>query len=237
MEGIQDYSLVTAAAVSICGSSAVNAMGSTIAAKKDAIFYPIAVMGLFTVPLIPLMPVLFDKLLRLKFGWNDDQGGAWIGGTIDTTGAVMASASIINSEARTSAAIVKMLQNCLIGPICLGVILVSFCRKRTETKMSNSSIIKMLWERFPKFVLGFFLVCGFLTVMPQSEWKTRVIGLSLVASNWFETIGFVCIGLNIRVAEMITKVGVAKLIPFYIVAQMIDMLTTGILVYYAFRLQ
>lgn len=44
--------------------------------------------------------------------------GAWFGGCVDSTGAVIASASIYNDpQAVSTAAVVKMMQNVLIGPI------------------------------------------------------------------------------------------------------------------------
>jgi hypothetical protein len=82
-----DYSMTMASAISICGSSAANAVGSTIKARKDAMFYSIAVMSLFTVPAIPLMPILYQNVLNPYLGFTDEMGGAWIGGSIDTTGA------------------------------------------------------------------------------------------------------------------------------------------------------
>jgi len=242
-----DYSIVMAGAVSICGTSAANAIGSTVGASKLAISYPIAVMSFLTVPMIPSLPILFKSWLTKSYSWTSGQGGAWIGGTIDTTGAVLASSAIISEECKNSAAVVKMLQNCLIGPICLVLLLIWIKNKKDEEKKKEeeeeeeeegskqitcSSASKMLWERFPKFVLGFFLVCGFITALPNSEWKARAIALSLVASAWFETLGFVCIGLNIQLTEMVTKIRFLKLIPFYIVGQALDMITTGIVVNY-----
>jgi len=124
-------SIVLSAATSICGASAANAVGSTLNASKDAITYSIAIMGIFTVPLIPLMPIIHAQVLN-KFinGWNDSVCGAWIGGSIDTTGAVIASAAIVSDEAKTVAAVVKMLQNCLTGPICLGLAVAQLLKKK-----------------------------------------------------------------------------------------------------------
>src|SRR5690606_36948583 len=104
-------------------ASAANAVGSAIGASKNAVGYGIAVMSLFTVPLIPTLPLLFEKCLGPALDLNDSVGGAWIGGSVDTTGAVVASADIIGEEAKSAAATVKMLQNCIIGPVCLVVAL------------------------------------------------------------------------------------------------------------------
>lgn len=239
-----DYSLIMAAAVSVCGSSAANAVGTTIGATKDQMNYPIAIMSFFTVPMIPLMPIFFEHVFQESFGWTEEQGGGWIGGSVDSTGAVIASASMLGEDAKSSAAIVKMLQNCLIGPICLIIIIArqySSSKDPEETPINAGippkkiGIVSMLWERFPKFVLGFFLVCGLLTAATDSDWKTRTISTCLAFSSWFETIGFVCIGLNIQIGEMISKMGVLKLIPLYVTGQLLDCVTTAIAAYYALQ--
>ncbi len=47
--------------------------------------------------------------------------GAWIGGTIDTTGAVIAAGALYDDTAMTAAAIVKLAQNVLIGIAAFGL--------------------------------------------------------------------------------------------------------------------
>ncbi|KAF2073588.1 hypothetical protein CYY_005105 [Polysphondylium violaceum] len=237
----RDMSIVAAAAVSICGSSAAKAIGSTIRAKEDAKNYPIAVMALWTVAFIPTMPPMYTKWMKEKFAWSSLQAGAWIGGTIDTTGAVVACAALIDDEAKQSAAIVKMLQNCLIVPICLGVLIWSIYfninpvdPKAPPKRPTLTGVLKIVLERFPKFVLGFFILCIFLTVLPNADWKTHLNNTSLLGSTWFETVGFVCIGLNIDIVNLLGNGAVLKLSVFYLAAQSFDTLTTGLLSNFAF---
>ncbi len=47
-------------------------------------------------------------------------GGAWIGGTIDSTGAVAAAGEMVGPVARDVAATIKMIQNILIGVVAFG---------------------------------------------------------------------------------------------------------------------
>ena len=110
-------SLITAAALAICGTSAASAVASALAVPTESQMTttPIAVMSLLTVPCIVALPPLGAAL-----GLSLPVVGAWIGGSVDTTGAVIASASIAGPGALQTAAVVKMLQNTLICFVALG---------------------------------------------------------------------------------------------------------------------
>jgi uncharacterized membrane protein YadS len=48
-------------------------------------------------------------------GISPEVGGAWLGGTIDSTGAVVAAGALLGENAEKVAAVAKMIQNILIG--------------------------------------------------------------------------------------------------------------------------
>lgn len=104
-------------------------------------------MSLLTIPCIPTLP--FANV-------DDSVLGAWIGGSVDSTGAVLASAGLRNSDCAHIAIIIKMLQNILIGVIAL---FVTFLWNKTCQA-------KILWTKFPKFVLGFSVVALITTFLP-----------------------------------------------------------------------
>jgi uncharacterized membrane protein YadS len=85
---------------------------------------------------------------------NEIVGGAWIGGTIDSTGAVVAAGATLGKAAADVAATVKMIQNILIGVTAFGIASywVTFVEKDPHGKRPHVSEI---WIRFPKFVWGF----------------------------------------------------------------------------------
>jgi len=97
--------------------------------------------------------------------------------------------------------------------------------------------MNLLWDKFPKFVLGFIITCLFVSwVIVPKDWSKACINLCLYFSGWFEAMGFVCIGINIQFTEMIKKSKlISRLIPLYIIGQSIDLCTTGILAFYAFK--
>ena len=81
-------------------------------------------------------------------------GGAWIGGTIDSTGAVAAAGAMLGDVALKSATIVKMIQNVLIGVFAFGIAL--FWVTNVEQDENSPRVgISEIWIRFPKFIIGF----------------------------------------------------------------------------------
>ncbi|KAI8092740.1 uncharacterized protein BX664DRAFT_328023 [Halteromyces radiatus] len=105
-------SIIMSGATFICGSSAAIALGSAMGVphKTDM---PIAIISIFTIPSIIALPYIAKSL-----EFDPNVAGAWFGGCVDSTGAVIASASIYNDpQAISTSAVVKMMQNVLIGPL------------------------------------------------------------------------------------------------------------------------
>ena len=146
-------SIVVAGATCICGSSAATALSSSIHAPKyedQTCKAIIAIMGVFNAPLMPLMP-----LAKTVFDANAAVVGAWIGGSIDSTGQVVAAAEMGGADVLKTAVIIKMAQNILIGPLCL--FFTGYFQKSFEPRI--------LVTRFPLFVVGFFLTSTITTVI------------------------------------------------------------------------
>jgi uncharacterized membrane protein YadS len=146
-------SIVVAGATCICGSSAATALSSSIheAGFEDtACKAIIAIMGVFNAPLMPLMP-----LAKTVFNANPAVVGAWIGGSIDSTGQVVASAEMGGSDVLKTAVIIKMAQNILIGPLCLFF----------TGYFQGSFEPRILINRFPLFVVGFFFTSTVTTII------------------------------------------------------------------------
>lgn len=86
----KEMSLMLSSAVSICGVSAAVATAGAIKGDKTKLSYVVSLVLVVAVPMILIMPGL-AKLMGLP----EDMAGAWIGGTIDTTGAVAATGAYI----------------------------------------------------------------------------------------------------------------------------------------------
>ena len=77
--------------------------------------------------------------------------GAWFGGNVDTTAAVVGAGTIYGETAQQIASIVKQTQNVLIGVVAF--LLALYFTTVVEGKKEKPSA-SIIWQRFPKFVLG-----------------------------------------------------------------------------------
>jgi len=184
---------VMASAVSICGVSAAIAAAGAVQARKEEVTYIATLVILTALPLMVLMPVLAGAL-----NLTPAVAGAWFGGNIDTTAAVVGAGTIFNPKAQEVAAVVKLTQNVLIGFAAFGLALY-FATIVNRGKDGARPGPRLIWERFPKFVLGFVLVSVLVTV--------EVIGAPLAkeidtAGKWLFTLAFVCIGLDFSLADL-----------------------------------
>jgi uncharacterized membrane protein YadS len=203
-----DECIVTSCALAVCGSSAAMAIGNMMRVPKDFLNALIAIMSLLTVPQIPILPLFL-------FQMSPQVLGAWIGGSVDSTGAVIASASLsANQEVITFAIMIKMLQNLLIGPLTL---VLSIMWYRTKNWI-------ILWDKFPKFIIG-FLIVSLLSSALKAWSSLDVTHNSFILSEWFSCISFVLIGMDLDLFDQ--KLCAYKhLVPLYLFGQTVDLVTT-----------
>jgi uncharacterized membrane protein YadS len=260
-------SMIAAGGISICGSTAAVTLADIFNdhqnPNQNAEFVKvlITIMTLATIPLIPLFPIVLSAL-----GTGPDRGGAWIGGSVDSTGGVAATASLAGPRVLHPAMIIKMLQNLLIGPIALCV---TICEQeepliRDEAERDHPKLVasfalpsaggsprllpleregswiskrstkwfKILWDKFPKFVLG-FCATAVVTSSLDASLRDSVIANAFVLCEWFNGLAFVLIGLNINLRD-IWKASwasnrqsfVSRLLMFYLFGQSVDLCTT-----------
>ncbi len=189
-----------AAAVSICGVSAAIAAAGAVAARKEQLVYVTGLVILFALPSIFIQPWLAQQL-----GLSQVVAGAWIGGNIDTTAAVTAAGSIVGEDALKVAAIVKQTQNAMMGLVAF--LLTVYFVYRVERKPGTSVGIGVLWQRFPKFILGFVVASAIGTwfVTAASNQAAASATLKIAGSDlrvWLFTLAFVCIGLDLKVVSL-----------------------------------
>lgn len=189
---------VLATGVSVCGVSAAIAGAGAVLAKKEHLTYVISMVVAFALPLMFIQP-LTARLLHLP----DAVAGAWIGGNIDTTAVVVAAGSLYSQEALKVASVVKLSQNALIGLVAflLSLYYVLYMAKHTDS--SGAKIPKkpspiLIWQRFPKFVLGFIFVSVLVSL--------GLISGSYVASidaarKWFFAMAFASIGITFNIRD------------------------------------
>ena len=108
--------ITLASATSVCGTSAAIATGAASNCKKTDLTMAVSISIIFTV-----LMMVFEPIIIKATGMSPIMGGALIGGTVDSTGAVAVAGSTLGGEAEKAAVLVKMIQNILIGFIAFFV--------------------------------------------------------------------------------------------------------------------
>lgn len=183
---------VMASAVSICGVSAAIAAAGAVQARKEEVTYITTLVILTALPLMVLMPIAANAL-----GLSPTVAGAWFGGNIDTTAAVVGAGTIHGEQTQQVAAVVKMAQNVLIGFAAFALALYFAVSVQGDRQGRPSASV--IWQRFPKFVIGFAIV----SILASLDVFTPALLADLkTASKWAFTLAFLCIGLEFRVSAL-----------------------------------
>ena len=226
----EELALMLSSAVSICGVSAAIATAGAINGDSKKLSYVVSLVLIVALPMLILMPLAATYL-----GLNPAQAGAWLGGTIDTTGAVVASGSILGEVALKYCTIVKFSQNVLLGFAALAIsIFWAFRSKKSGENVEKQKVdFKLIWERFPKFVLGFIAVSLLFSfvVSPASVAATKD-SLKSIQTAFF-ALAFVGIGLETDFSVLI-KTGNGRPAWAFIIAQSFNIIFTLIISYFLF---
>jgi len=205
-----------AAGASVCGVSAVVAVGRVVEARDTALTFAAATILLFDVVTLAAFPLAGEWL-----GLTGRQFGVWAGLSMYSTGPVAAAGFAFSPEAGQWATVTKLARNSLLGGVAVAYSVAYASRSATEPG------VRRLWSEFPKFLLGFVLVAaiansGLLSAAALASITTVSDGLFLVA--------FVGLGLSIRVRELRT-VGVTP-----VAALLVHLLVVSALTLTAVRL-
>lgn len=193
----EELGVMMATAVSICGVSAAIAACGAIQGDRKKLSYVTSLVLIVAVPMMVLMPWAVKA-------WSIPElvAGAWMGGTLDTSGSVVAAGQQISEAAMKTGVIVKFSQNVLIG-VAAFVLSVWWTLRSSGAKAEKPSA-RVIWERFPKFVLGFVaasLVFSF--VLDPGLVKAVKPTLNGLRNFWF-ALAFVSIGLETHFGDLIT---------------------------------
>ena len=221
----REMSTMLASAVSICGVSAAIATCGAIKGDSKKLSYVISLVLVVAIPMMYFMPYIAKWL-----GLSPEVAGAWMGGTIDTTGAVVASGSVLGETAEKYSVIVKFSQNVLLGIAAFAISIYWSYKGKDHREKPTAGV---LWERFPKFVLGFVLASlVFSFAMPLGMAKS-VGSVTKDLQGTFFAIAFVCIGLETRFKDIFNK-SFKKPLWSFLIAQGFNIVLTLIVAYLLF---
>lgn len=196
-----EIAMMISSAVSICGVSAAIATAGAIKGDSKKLSYVISMVLITAIPMMIFMPIIAHK-----FHFSQEVTGAWLGGSIDTTGAVVASGSLVGEVALKISTIVKFSQNVLLGLAAFAIsIYWTYTKHPSAQDKDTKPTLKVIWERFPKFVLGFIgaslLFSFFLSPAAAATVKDSLKNLQ---GLWF-ALAFTSIGLETNFADLFNE--------------------------------
>jgi len=244
-----EWAAPLASGISICGVSAAIATGAAIRARP---IVPIMVSSL--VVIFAVVELLFLPFLAQHFLYHEPLvAGGWMGLAVKTDGAAIASGTIADSLIRAkalaatgvqyqegwvtmTATTVKVFIDAFIG-IWSFILAVIWCSK-IEPKQGGKVRAAEIWERFPKFVVGYFLTF-ILLLLVCLKWPAQVaIAKAATASaDVFRVLFFVLAFFTIGVVSNFRKLweeGIGRLAAVYVVCLFGFIIWIGLLISWLF---
>ena len=218
--------ITVSADMSVSGVSAAIAVAAACRAKKEELTLAVGISIIFTSIMMFLMPA-FAKAV----GMHPVLAGAWMGGTIDSTGSVVAAGALLGPVAMEVAATIKMIQNIMIGFVAFCV--AAYWATRVERApgtidLSFTGAMREIWSRFPKFILGFIgasIIFSIIHGMLGQDMGRVVIDNGVIRGwtsglqGWFFCLAFVSIGLSTDFRELKHLFAGGKPVTLYVVGQ------------------
>jgi uncharacterized integral membrane protein (TIGR00698 family) len=215
-----ELTMMIASAVSICGVSAAIATSGAIKGDSKKLSYVISMVLITAIPMMLFMP-----WLAKYFGFSQEVTGAWLGGSIDTTGAVVASGTMVGETALKISSIVKFSQNVLLGLAAFAISVYWTYKKKEGISEEAKPSLGVIWQRFPKFVVGFMLASILFSFFIPAAVIDGVKGsLKNLQGLWF-ALAFTSIGLETNFADLFGKQSKTPLYAF-LIAQLFNIIVT-----------
>ncbi|MBE8719451.1 YeiH family protein [Sphingobacterium pedocola] len=226
----KEMSLMLSSAVSICGVSAAIATSGAIKGDSKKLSYVISLVLITAIPMMIFMPYIAEWL-----GLSQEVTGAWLGGSIDTTGAVVASGSLVGEEALEISTIVKFSQNVLLGIAAFAIsIYWTYTKSVNDEIQQEKPTLKIIWDRFPKFVIGFVFASLLFSFAVSSETNALVKdSLKSLQGLWF-ALAFTSIGLETNFKDLFGQENKKPLYAF-LIAQTFNVIVTLVVALILFK--
>jgi uncharacterized membrane protein YadS len=210
------FGAVLGAAGSVCGVSASIAVGGSISAKKEEIAVGISIVSIWAIVMIFFLPMASNFI-----GLHPGVAGAWIGTSEFADAAGFAAAAAIPVPHGTDSAInaftlMKVIgRDIWIGIWCFILSFIAVLRWDKKEGLVGTQRVgaRVIWDRFPKFVLGFIAAVlimsavaalGFPTTeLFEKTLQPQVINPIKSLRTWAFVLTFLCIGLTTRFKDLI----------------------------------
>jgi uncharacterized integral membrane protein (TIGR00698 family) len=224
-----ELTMMISSAVSICGVSAAIATSGAIKGDSKKLSYVISIVLVTAIPMMVFMP-----MIAKYFNFPEEVTGAWLGGSIDTSGAVVASGTLVGETALKISTIVKFSQNVLLGLAAFAIsVYWTYTHNNSAEAKASKPTLSVIWERFPKFVLGFILASIVFSFFITSEVRDGVKdSLKNLQGIWF-ALAFTSIGLETNFKDLLQNNSRKPLYAF-LIAQFFNVIVTLIIAFLLF---
>ncbi|MFA4904113.1 MAG: putative sulfate exporter family transporter [Desulfobaccales bacterium] len=223
-----DFAAMLSSGVAICGVSAAIATAGAIKGDPKKLSYVTSLVLVCAIPMLILQP-----MIAKWWGMPDAVAGAWLGGTLDTSGSVVAAGALISEVAMKVGVIVKMSQNVLIGVAAFILSVVWTFKGRTAAGVEEKPSLMEIWYRFPKFILGFIISSLVFSFLLDPKTVSAVKGSLGGLRTWWFALAFTSIGLETHFGDLV-KMGGGRPAAAFFIAQGVNVFWTLILAYLLF---
>jgi len=244
----REWSAPLASGISICGVAASIATGGAIRARPAV---PVLVSSL--VVIFAVVEVLILPWLATAFLWNEPLvAAAWMGLAIKTDGAAIAGGGITEalilaknaSEGiryqpgwiLSTTAAVKIFIDIFIG---IWAFLLAYIWTNHINVTRDKAKTSEIWQRFPKFIIGFVLtfLVGLVLALGSSPATVQKLTPLITEANTFRVIFFILTFFSIGVLSNFRKLwadGFGKLAAVYFVSLFGFVIWVGLLISWIF---
>lgn len=197
------------AGVGVCGVSAAVAVAPVVNAKPRDFFYAIGTILLFGTLALFTFPYIGKAL-----GMSQPVFGAWVGTAILNTAQLVAAATWYGHESLLTANIINIVRVGFIPVLVIWTIYFYVIRpaKAGGVGGQNINVWQVIREKFPIFILGFFIMVTLNQFGFFSKEQASLMGRDLL--KIFFAIGFAGVGLNIALGDLRKAGGKAFAIGF-----------------------
>ena len=245
----REWAAPLASGISICGVSAAIATGSAIRAKPIIPIMVSSLVVLFAMVEMLVLPFFAQQMLSHE----PMVAGAWMGLAVKTDGAAVTSGAITDALIRAkvladqgiayregwitmTATTIKVFIDMFIG-VWAFVLAIVWCTK-IDPKPGHRVRVREIWERFPKFVLGYIVGFVLFLMVSMSSAGHLKLAKGVVASLdslrvLFFALTFFCIGLVSNFRQL-REEGIGKLAAVYAVCLFGFILWIGLAVSWLF---
>jgi uncharacterized membrane protein YadS len=232
----REWAAPLASGISICGVSAAIATGGAIRARPVVPIMVSSLVVIFAVVELILLPWVAKLFL-----WHEPLvAAAWMGLAVKTDGAAVASGAITDAWIRAQAlaqtgvsykegwmlmtsTTIKMFIDIFIG-VWAFILAIIWCAK-IDRRPDEKVRVKEIWQRFPKFVIGYAATFGVLlaicSIARSSGTAMAAARIATDESNVFRQIFFAMTFFTIGVVSNFRRLweeGIGKLAAVYLIA-------------------